>query len=113
MSLDLADLIRDAGVAAHARGWHDRDHPTTFPEQIALVHSELSEALEEFRANREPADARVDATGKPLGIPSELADVVIRVAEMSHRYGIDLVTAIRAKLEYNATRPHRHGGKRL
>jgi NTP pyrophosphatase (non-canonical NTP hydrolase) len=50
---------------------------------------------------------------KPEGIPSELADIVIRVFDMCGRYGIDLEAAIKEKMEYNTTRPHRHGGKKL
>lgn len=51
--------------------------------------------------------------GKLKGIPSELADVVIRVMDMCEHYGINLDKAIREKHEYNKTRPYKHGGKIL
>lgn len=50
---------------------------------------------------------------KPEGIPSELADTVIRIADMCGFYGIDLQEAVEQKMRYNRTRPHRHGGKKL
>lgn len=50
---------------------------------------------------------------KPCGIPIELADIVIRVADFAKKHGIDLVEAIQIKADYNRTRPHRHGGKKL
>lgn len=49
---------------------------------------------------------------KPEGVPSELADIVIRVADICGYYGIDLDAAITQKMAYNRTRPYRHGGKR-
>ena len=33
--------------------------------------------------------------------------------DMAAHYGIDLDAAIEAKLEYNRSRPYRHGGKAL
>lgn len=50
---------------------------------------------------------------KPEGIPSELADIVIRVSDICGRYGIDLEAAIKEKMEYNKNRPYKHGGKKL
>ncbi|WP_239711767.1 hypothetical protein [Paenibacillus sp. 19GGS1-52] len=48
---------------------------------------------------------------KPCGIPSELADIVIRVMDACGRYGIDLEQAVTEKMAYNARRPQWHGGK--
>lgn len=50
---------------------------------------------------------------KPCGIPSELADLLIRTCTIAGKYGIDLEQAVREKMAYNKTRPHRHGGKRF
>lgn len=85
----------------------------TFGEDIALIHSELSEALEEFRIGRKPDESYVTITGKPEGVPSELADVVIRILGMCARHEIDIADAIIRKMAYNETRPFMHGGKTL
>ena len=42
-------------------------------------------------------------------IVSELADVIIRVGDLAGVYGIDLETAVVRKMNYNRTRPHKHG----
>jgi hypothetical protein len=49
---------------------------------------------------------------KPIGIPSELADIIIRVLDISGAYGVDIEDAVRTKMEFNETREVRHGGKR-
>lgn len=46
---------------------------------------------------------------KPCGIPSEMADVIIRVLDICGRYDIDIQRAILEKVEYNRTRAHKHG----
>lgn len=48
----------------------------------------------------------------PDGIPSELADILIRVFDICGAYGVDIETAVREKMAFNARRPERHGGKR-
>lgn len=48
---------------------------------------------------------------KPEGELIELADAVIRIADWCGKNGWDLEAAINAKMAYNKTRGHRHGGK--
>lgn len=54
-----------------------------------------------------------DPGAKPEGIPSEMADVIIRVAHYCGANGIDLAEAVIEKAAYNATRPYKHGNKAL
>ena len=115
--MNLTQLTASIHGNAKARGWHDegpKNH--RFPTLLCLVHAEVSEALEDYREGhpiqtfwRTPSTP--GAEGKPEGIPSELADIIIRVLDICGLYGIDIESAVRAKMAYNATRPHRHGGK--
>lgn len=86
--------------------------PTTFGDRIALIASEASEALEAFRDGHAPTETwyRVP-DGKPEGVPSELADVIIRVLDLAEIYGIDISAAIQEKMAYNESRSYRHGNK--
>ena len=98
----------------------------TFGDIVALCHSELSEALEEYRDGRphlyfsgqDENGCRVVASEscppiitKPEGIAIELADCIIRILDYCGKVGIDVDGAIRLKHEYNKGRPYKHGGK--
>ena len=88
---------------AKDKGWWKS--PRNEGELIALIHSELSEALEALRAGNPPSEK---AAGYSQ-VEEELADVVIRVLDMAEGLGLDLSGAIYAKLEHNADRPYKHG----
>ncbi len=111
--LTLRELTTDSYEIALARGWWPPGDVRTFLELIALVHSELSEAIEEWRNGHGPTEIYYnDYNKKPEGIPIELADVLIRIGDMAGHFGIDLSTAVMIKMAYNKTRPVRHGGKK-
>jgi NTP pyrophosphatase (non-canonical NTP hydrolase) len=139
--MEIKDLVKESHQTAVDHGWWDEDR--NFGEQIALMHSELSEALEEYRNNKGMAETYYECKlpvycpsdnrgicctngkklngkaewancpyAKPCGIPTELADCIIRIADTCGRYGIDLEKALKIKMEYNKLRPYKHGGKR-
>jgi NTP pyrophosphatase (non-canonical NTP hydrolase) len=72
------------------------------------MHSEISEVLEDFRKNI-PINEIYYEDKKPCGIPVEFADLLIRVFDTCGKYGIDLENALKIKMEYNKTRPYKHG----
>lgn len=111
----ITELVQEAHKTAVKHGWWEK--PQDFGTLIALCHSELSEALEEYRGGCSPEEVREEHTLSPIiprkleGIPSELADTVIRIFDMCGHYGIDLEDAILRKMKYNQGRPYKHGGK--
>lgn len=107
--MNLRELVDVAHGQAKEKGFHDQDDKVTFGDRIALIHTEVSEAMESFRRHGLDRYSLPESPGKPEGVPSELADVVIRVADMCGTYGIDLESAILDKLAYNKTRPYLHG----
>jgi hypothetical protein len=126
--MDIEDIMAEAHGNALTHGWLTKK-PREVPEQVALIHSEATEILNEWRDGHLPQEfwyehpgrtghdrlTRTDAyeldeePPKPVGIPSELADVVIRACQASAEWGIDLNRAIREKLAHNRTRPYMHG----
>lgn len=107
----INQLVEAAHQNAVSKGWWEEDR--SFGEVIALIHSEVSEALEFYREGRQPNELlwSGDNWQKPDGIPAEFADIVIRIFDACGRYNINLEQAIELKMDYNSTRPHKHGGK--
>lgn len=108
----LNTLAKEAQRIATAHGFTEASPA----EDIALMHSELSEALEDIRAGL-PLNVlhyeEKQPTAKPYGVPSEMADVVIRVFHFCAKHGIDLDKVVSEKMAYNDSRPYKHGGKKL
>jgi len=78
-------------------------------EQIALMHSELSECLEGIRHGNPASEHIPDFRAAE----EELADVVIRIMDTAHARGWDVAEAVEAKMTFNRNRPHKHGGKKF
>lgn len=105
-------------------GWHsdlngepfsEEKQKELFPTRIALCHSELSEALEGFRKDRQD-----DHLPEFENADIELADAVIRIFELAYVMGYDLGNSIQAKLHYNKHREdhkvenrRKNGGKKI
>lgn len=124
----LTEVTKSIHEGNKKRGFYD--NPETTAGIIALIHSELSEALE---ADRENNHCNLDdselkklesmVTQEPLrfkeefemdvknSFEDELADAVIRIFDLAAYQEIDLGKHICLKLLYNETRPYKHGKK--
>ena len=104
--MTISDLCKAAYENAKDKGFWE--NPRTELECYALIISEVAEAIEEARTNN--PDMYVSTiTQKPEGRIIELADAVIRIADLCGAKGWDLQTAIGLKMQYNLGRPKMHG----
>lgn len=67
------------------------------PKALMYIVSECGEAHEAWREN------------DPEKFSEELADIVIRTLDTAYWHGCDLEAEIRKKMDFNWTRPKRHG----
>ena len=82
---------------AKQAGWHDT--PREDGMMIALIHSEISEALEELCKNQ--MDDHLPH--RPMA-EVELADALIRILDFVGMRGYDLGGVVQERLDYNRTR---------
>ena len=111
MSLTISKIMQASLEATKSKGFRDEDRP--LPIDIVLMHSELSEALEEYRDPSHRPNEIYHVDGKPEGVVVEFADVILRICESCAHYKMPLEQAILQKMIYNRGRPYRHGGKRI
>lgn len=134
--MNLTEFSKEVHQNAVDHGWWEKE--VTFGEVVALCHSELSEALQEYRDGM-PAEYNSCNVGcgpcngqencsfykssfgsccnflckKPEGVAVELADCILRILDYCGKEGIDIEQILLEKHEYNKSRPYRHGGKKL
>jgi NTP pyrophosphatase (non-canonical NTP hydrolase) len=94
-----------ANVHANARAKGFWDKERNDGEALALIHSEVSEALEALREGNPPSEK---APGFSC-VEEECADVLIRIMDLAAGRGWDVAGALLAKVEHNAGRPPMHG----
>jgi NTP pyrophosphatase (non-canonical NTP hydrolase) len=107
---DLNQIQSEVHELAEVNGWWQDADIRIVPEKLALIHAEVSEALEEYRDGRMETWF-ADGSAKPEGFGVELADAIIRILDLAGYLGIDMGELVELKHEYNRTRPFRHGGK--
>jgi NTP pyrophosphatase (non-canonical NTP hydrolase) len=92
---------------AIGKGWLVPGQPRELLHQLMLVVSELSEACEAHREGN-PKCTRPNM-GEFSHVEEELADAVIRILQIAGEHNFRVVDAIIAKMEFNETRPVKHG----
>jgi hypothetical protein len=108
MSLEgYATAINILGVIAHTiakeKGWwHEKRREEGL---IALMHSELSEALEALRNGNKPSKILPKYSEAEL----EYADTIIRILDNGQARGYRIGDAVVDKMKYNLTRENMHG----
>ena len=123
------EVVGDDGVVIK-----DGEEKNTFPKCMALVVSEIGEAIEADRKKNwlkdKDMDLRLGETRDTLAefvesstieerinftkrilkgnVEEEIADVIIRILDLAGHYNIDLDSIVRLKMDYNASRPYKH-----
>ncbi len=88
----LSDIILNQ---AEEKGFGTKPEDINVMEKIALIHSEISEAMEAYRYK--------NIDGKD-GLAEELADAIIRILHLAGVYNINIEKEVLKKIEFNENR---------
>ena len=105
---------------------HEHIKQAFIAQRLALIHSEVSEALEaarksDFVAKDNPWTSEEIDNATDTAFPdiykawfkdrfaAELAGTMIRLGDLAEWLGIDLERAVELEMRYNSTREHKHG----
>ena len=134
--MKLNELRDTSYEIAKSKGWHDDDLKRSFADLMALVISELAEALEEHRAGKPAREIEFRKQGsesvcwykpgpedqdeavlraalllieeghKPEGVVIELTDALIRIGDCAGKYGWELGTMVLEGCDISALVAH-------
>ena len=99
LQIECHQAAKQAGWWKTNDGTPVQDNPYAFSNKLALIHSEISEAMEGDRKN-----LKDDKLPHRDMREVELADAVIRIFDLAGAYEMDLGGAIAEKMEYNQSR---------
>ncbi len=134
----MENLQKKHHAMMRERGFWEGPENDNLPTKLMLLVTETAEWMEAYRSNtlNEPCGKRMpipgtdgvsDKDSKALGIidgsapeghrpitkqEEEAADIFLRLLDMCERWDIDLARVTLAKMAYNKTREHKHGGKK-
>jgi len=133
--VNLNTLRDEVYENAKAHGFHEVGR--TVGDSLMLIATEVSEAFEAYREGAKvgemlyecknpkgdcgedrsvrchPDDGSDGCLHKPVGVPSEIADVMIRCLDFCGEHNIDIDRVVIEKMAFNKTRPFKHGNKAL
>lgn len=117
----LTTLRDEAYENAKAHGFHDVGR--TVGDAMMLLCTEVAEAFEAYREGAVVNETKYEGSPtfkgtdgklyKPVGVPSEIADVLVRCFDFCGEHDIDIERVVLEKMAYNRSRPFKHGGKAL
>lgn len=113
----LNALAAEIATRREATGF---ERPTNdLGHRLLLITSEICEAQSELRDGRglteiyyptaEAANGPHGPLDKPEGFPVEMADAFIRILDTMYDADIDIDAVVKLKMDFNATRPRKHG----
>lgn len=103
-------FLRNLGYECHTtaleHGWLSDELQRNPLVLLALITSEVGEMVDAFRK-----PTLSEHIPQFSNIAEEGADILIRLLQMCTELDIPLAEATIAKMEFNKTRPYKHGGK--